>query len=91
MTTPTQKPNKLVFTIEEAPVSRFLFSDVRFSWFWLILRVYVGYQWLIAGYDKLIDPAWVGAKAGTGIAGFVGGALTRSTCALPSVSTSQPG
>ena len=85
MTTPTQKPNKLVITIEEAPVSRFLFSDVRFSWFWLILRVYVGYQWLIAGYDKLIDPAWVGAKAGTALTGFVNNALKFTTGAHPSV------
>jgi hypothetical protein len=30
--------------IEDPPLARALFSDVRWSWIWLILRVYVGWQ-----------------------------------------------
>src|SRR5260221_1885193 len=28
-------------------------ADTRMAWLWLIVRVYVGYQWLTAGFEKL--------------------------------------
>jgi len=68
-----------VIILEDAPVARFLFGDVRFSWFWLIVRVYLGYLWLTAGYEKIISPAWLGGGAGAGLAGFVKGALAKTT------------
>jgi thiosulfate dehydrogenase [quinone] large subunit len=63
------------------------------AWFWLIVRVYVGWQWLTAGYDKLtgysIDIGSFGQKVGepwvftnnTGAAiqGFAGGALAKAS------------
>jgi thiosulfate dehydrogenase [quinone] large subunit len=73
--------------LDESPVSRFLFGDVRLSWIWLILRLYAGYEWFTAGYEKLINPAWVGAKAGAGMTGFIKGALSQTTGAHPSVQT----
>jgi uncharacterized membrane protein YphA (DoxX/SURF4 family) len=30
----------------------------------LVVRVYVGYQWLHAGITKIINPNWVGTRAG---------------------------
>ncbi len=39
--------------IPEPGIARFLFADTRMAWLWLIVRVYVGYQWLVAGVDKL--------------------------------------
>ena len=45
-----------------------LFSDTRFAWLWLILRVYLGYNWLHAGLGKLSNPAWV--TTGEGLKGF---------------------
>jgi len=71
--------------IEDAPVAKFLFGDIRLSWFWLIIRLYVGYEWLIAGYEKIINPVWVGAKAGTALTGFIQGALKLTAGAHPSV------
>lgn len=71
--------------IEESPVSRFLFGDVRMSWLWLILRLYAGYEWFTAGYEKVINPVWVGPKAGTAMTGFIKGALTQTTGAHPNV------
>ena len=35
--------------VPEPPIARFLFADTRMAWFWLIVRVYVGWQWLVAG------------------------------------------
>lgn len=72
-----------LITMEDPPVARFLFSDVRFSWFWLIIRLYTGYEWFTAGWEKVTSPAWVGAQAGTALTGFVNGALKQTTGAHP--------
>lgn len=39
--------------IPEPPIARFLFADTRMAWFWLIVRLYVGYEWITAGWEKL--------------------------------------
>ncbi|HET9918377.1 MAG TPA: hypothetical protein VFQ30_00950 [Ktedonobacteraceae bacterium] len=39
--------------IPEPPIARFLFADTRMAWLWLIVRLYVGYEWLTAGLEKL--------------------------------------
>src|SRR6516162_9125628 len=44
---------KAVIQVPEPPLARFLFADTRMAWFWLIVRLYVGWQWLVAGVDKL--------------------------------------
>lgn len=64
--------------IPEPSLSRFIFSNTRLSWLWLILRIYVGYEWLIAGWGKVNNPAWVGPKAGVAISGFLNGALEKT-------------
>jgi thiosulfate dehydrogenase [quinone] large subunit len=71
--------------LSDSPVARFIFGDVRLSWIWLILRLYIGYQWISAGWEKLHSAAWVGSNAGTAMAGFVKGALAETTGAHPSV------
>lgn len=46
-------------SIEDPFIARLLFSDVRLSWLWLIVRVWLGYQWLQSGIGKLSNPAWI--------------------------------
>lgn len=75
-----------VTQIPETPLSRFLFADTRIAWLWLILRVYIGWQWIQAGYEKVISPVWVGPKAGVAIQGFLMGALKKSSGLHPDVS-----
>ena len=72
--------------IEESPVSRFLFSNTKMSWFWLVVRLYVGWQWLVAGWEKVTDPAWTGTTAGSALGGFMKGALGKTAGAHPDVS-----
>lgn len=72
--------------IPEPPLSRLLFADTRFAWVWLILRLYIGWQWVIAGYGKIISPVWVGPKAGVAISGFLMGVLQKTQGAHPDVS-----
>lgn len=74
-----------VESIEESPITRMLFGDVRFAWIWLVIRVYVGYEWLIAGLNKINNPAWTGDKAGAAITGFVTGALKKTAGEHPDV------
>lgn len=71
--------------IGNPPIAEFLFGDTRTAWFWLIVRLYAGYQWIDAGYEKLTSPTWTGAKAGTAIAGFAAGALKKTAGDHPDV------
>jgi thiosulfate dehydrogenase [quinone] large subunit len=71
--------------IPEPPIARFLFADTRLAWFWLIVRVYCGWEWLTAGWGKIQNPAWFGSSAGSALTGFVNGALQKSTGDHPDV------
>ncbi len=71
--------------VQEPPVARFLFGDVRMAGLWLVVRLWAGWQWLAAGLEKVRDPAWVGAHAGTALRGFAHGALGKATGAHPDV------
>lgn len=73
--------------IPEPKFSRLLFADTRAGWLWLALRLYVGYEWLLAGWDKIINPAWVGPQAGGAVQGFLSGALQKTAGAHPDVSS----
>jgi thiosulfate dehydrogenase (quinone) large subunit len=72
-------------SITDPPFAVALFGDVRWAWIWLIVRLYIAYEWLVAGYDKIISPNWVGAKAGTALAGFLNNAISLTTGAHPTV------
>ena len=71
--------------IEDPPIARALFSDVRFSWIWLILRIYVGWTWLSEGIAKAQTPGWIGAKAGAFLTIWVTGAAAKTRGAHPDV------
>lgn len=72
--------------IPEPKLSRFLFADTRFAWFWLIVRLYIGYEWFMAGWGKLGNPAWTGESAGAAVKGFLMGALQKTAGQHPDVS-----
>src|SRR5437764_11342579 len=93
------KPKEATYT-PEPPIAKFLFADTRMAWLWLIVRLYVGYQWITAGLDKLtgysfsfdgsfgqkVSSPWVfGAHDGAAIKGFVAGALAQTGGAHPAV------
>lgn len=74
-------------TVPDPPLAQFLFADKRMAPFWLLVRLYVGWQWFSAGWGKLTgaEGVWIGPGAGAGITGFVQGALKQTTGAHPSV------
>ena len=61
-------------TITDSPIARALFSDTRWAWLWLIIRLYVGYTWITSGWGKLSSPAWV--QTGEALKGFWTRAVT---------------
>jgi len=88
-----------VTQIEEPPIARFFFADTRMAWLWLIVRLYAGYEWLTAGWEKLTGhsiafgsfgqatgSSWVfTSHPGAAIKGFVAGALAQTGGAHPAV------
>ncbi len=54
--------------VNDGPVAKFLFSDTRMAIVWLVVRIYLGVQWLQAAQHKISDPAWT--QTGTALKGF---------------------
>jgi thiosulfate dehydrogenase [quinone] large subunit len=73
------------YTIEENPISHLLFNNTKVAWLWLIVRLYVGYEWLMAGWAKVASPSWTGDQAGSALSGFLQGALAKTTGDHPDV------
>ena len=73
--------------MHEPGLSRLLFADPRLAPLWALLRIYVGYEWLMAGWGKVTNPAgvWVGEKAGSAVTGFLTGALAKTQGEHPDV------
>lgn len=55
-------------TITDPPVAQALLSNTRWAWLWLIVRLYIGYNWLTSGWGKISNPAWV--QTGEALKGF---------------------
>ena len=73
--------------IEEPKVARFLFTSPAAAPIWLVARIWLGYQWLHAGWEKITgtESGWHWAftpqswlKTSAGLKGFAGFALTNA-------------
>ena len=90
---------KVVTQVPEPPIARFLFADTRMAWFWLLVRLYVAYEWFTAGWEKLTGTsinitsfgkstgsAWVfTSHDGAAIKGFALGAVAKASGQHPAV------
>lgn len=72
-------------SIAVSPFTYFFIADKRSAWLWLIIRLYLGWEWLQAGWEKMQDPTWVGSQSGQALSGFVQGALAQTGGAHPNV------
>ncbi len=66
-------------------ICKFISEDTRLAPLWLVIRFYVGWQWLSSGWGKFNNSAWVGENAGTAITGFLNGAVAKSAGDHPAV------
>ena len=79
--------SKETVTIEEPGFARILFASPAASWIWLVARLYLGYNWLHAGLEKVTgtESGWHWAftstswlKTSAGLKGFAGFALSNA-------------
>jgi thiosulfate dehydrogenase [quinone] large subunit len=83
-------------TIDDPPLARLFFGSTQMAWLWLLVRVWVGFQWLNSSLGilynlgqggkqgKLFDPAWM--ASGEAIRGYWERAVTPgATGATPVV------
>jgi thiosulfate dehydrogenase [quinone] large subunit len=61
-------------TIGEPGAAHFLFHDLRSAPLWLVVRLYVGFAWLEAGYHKATGTGWL--DGGTALKGYWTKAVT---------------
>src|ERR1700694_569446 len=55
--------------IQDPPIARFFFQSTVAAWLWLAVRLYVGYDFIVAGWHKFTTPAWMNGS-GEGILGY---------------------
>src|SRR5205085_9084975 len=67
----------------EPAISRFFLGSAGSSVLWFVVRMDVGAQWLLAGWEKVTSPAW--GTSGKALSGFAAGALAKTSGANPSV------
>jgi thiosulfate dehydrogenase [quinone] large subunit len=72
-------------TIEQSSFAHFFIADKTSAPLWFVVRLYLGYEFFIAGWSKLASPAWFGSDAGAALTGFVQGALGKTVGAHPDV------
>ncbi len=68
--------------LQDPPIARFLFQSTLASWGWLVVRIWVGLQFLQAGWAKFNEPAWMDGS-GSGILGFWTNALGTTATGAP--------
>ncbi len=69
--------------IPDPPVAHFFFNNTRSSWLWLIVRIYLGYQWIEAGWHK-VTPEWL--NGGEALKGYWTRAIAIPETGRPAIS-----
>ncbi len=72
-------------TIGEPGPAHFLFHDLRSAPLWLVVRLYVGFAWLEAGWHKVTDAKWAWGN-GSGLLGYWKGAVAIPQQGSPKIS-----
>ena len=67
----------------EPAISKFFLASEGSAVLWFVVRMNVGAQWFLAGWEKITSPAW--GTSGKALTGFVSGALAKTSGANPSV------
>jgi len=69
--------------VEEPKWVEALLSDPRAGWLWLVLRVWLGWQWISAAEHKIFEPAWV--ETGFALKGFWANAVAIPEAGRPAI------
>jgi thiosulfate dehydrogenase [quinone] large subunit len=63
-----RSPDAQTVEVEGPAFARYLFSNTRAGLIWLPIRIFLGFQWLDAGWHKLTGEGWV--DGGTALLGY---------------------
>ncbi len=74
----TKLSTKSVEELKSFPITDALFTKTRWAWVWLIARIYLGYEWLKEGLEKLEGPDWIGSNSGAEVTEFVTDAIQKT-------------
>ncbi len=80
MATRTLKKN-VVFS--DPPIAATILNSTKLSVLWLIIRLYLAYEWISAGLEKASNPAWT--VTGAALKGFWANAIVVTNPAHPTV------
>ncbi len=69
-------------TVGQPRIAHFLFASNRSAPLWLGIRIYLGLEWLNAGYHKLDTPAW---RNGDSLKGYWTGAVAIPETGSPKI------
>jgi thiosulfate dehydrogenase [quinone] large subunit len=67
----------------EPAISKFFLASSGSAAVWFVVRMYVGSEWLLAGWEKVISSVW--GTSGTALTGFVNGAIAKASGDHPAV------
>jgi thiosulfate dehydrogenase (quinone) large subunit len=79
-----KNPGAEVVEVEGPAFTRYLFGNTRAGLFWLPIRIFVGFEWLIAGWEKLTGTGWV--DGGASLLGYWKGAVAIPQTGRPAIS-----
>ena len=55
--------------VQEPSIVTMLLNHPLAAWLWLPIRVWLDWQWLVAGWEKVINPTWL--QSGVALKGFL--------------------
>jgi len=67
----------------EPAIAKFFLASEGSAAMWFVVRMEVGAEWLLAGWEKMQSPAW--GTSGKALSGFVAGALAKASGPNPAV------
>lgn len=67
----------------EPAIAKFFLASEGSAAMWFVVRMNVGAEWLLAGWEKVQSPAW--GSSGKALTGFVAGALAKTSGPNPAV------
>ena len=68
-----KSPGAEVVEVEGPAFARYLFSNTRAGLFWLPIRIFLGFEWAVAGWHKLTGTGWM--DGGSSLLGYWQGAV----------------
>lgn len=71
------------YEIQDPPLARLLFSNTKMAWLWLLVRLWLGWDWLQAGWHKVTEPGWT--QGGAALKGFWERAVSMPEAGKPPI------